>query len=492
MNAKKVSIIGSGIAGLVASATMAKQGYSVNVFEKNQLPGGRIRQLQQDGYVFDMGPSWYWMPDVFEGMYQQFGHTTSDFYELVRLDPSYTVFWNNDEPLKVPANVESLRGWMEMREPGSFNKLKRFLDEAEVKYRLGMGDFARRAQFRLIDFLDPALMRNAMRLDMFTTMHKHLIKFFRDPQIISLLSFPVLFLGGTSQQIPALYSLMNYADLELGTWYPMGGMYKIVEAWMTIAKEQGVQFNFDDEVSRIGVNHDHVTSLFTQKGSFATDAIIAAGDYHHIEQKLLPKQWHLYDENYWKKRTMAPSSLLYFVGVKGEIAGLTHHNLFFDEDLDRHADVIYNRPAWPEKPLFYACCPSKTDPTVAPEGHENLFLLIPVAPGLSDNEQIHERYYELIMDRMEKHLKQDIRSRVAFRRSFGVRDFQKEYNSYRGNAYGLANTLKQTAFMKPSMKHRKISNLMFAGQLTMPGPGLPPSMISGHMAAKMLIKSLAS
>lgn len=492
MNTKKVSIIGSGIAGLVASATMAKQGYSVNVFEKNQLPGGRIRQLQQDGYVFDMGPSWYWMPDVFEGMYQQFGHTTSDFYELIRLDPSYTVFWNNDEPLRVPANVESLRGWMEMREPGSFNKLKHFLDEARVKYRLGMGDFARRAQFRLIDFLDPALIRNAMRLDMFTTMHKHLTRYFRDPQIISLLSFPVLFLGGTAQQIPALYSLMNYADLELGTWYPMGGMYKIVEAWMTIAKEQGVQFNFDDEVSRIGVNHDHVTSLFTQKGSFATDALIAAGDYHHIEQKLLPEQWRLYDENYWKKRTMAPSSMLYFIGVKGEIAGLTHHNLFFDEDLDRHADVIYNRPAWPEKPLFYACCPSKTDSTVAPKGHENLFLLIPVAPGLSDDEQIHERYFELIMDRMEQHLDQDIRSRVVFRKSFGVRDFQKEYNSYRGNAYGLANTLKQTAFMKPSMKHRKISNLMFAGQLTMPGPGLPPSMISGHMAAKMLIKSLAS
>ena len=492
MKNKSVSIIGSGIAGLVAAATMAQQGYGVTVFEKNQLPGGRVRQLIQDGFIFDMGPSWYWMPDVFENLYRQFGHSSSDFYKLVRLNPSYTVFWNNDEPLRVPANVEQLESWMEKRETGSFKKLHQFLKEAQVKYQLGMGDFAQRAQFRITDFLDAGLLRNAMRLNMFTTMHKHLKKYFRDPQIISLLSFPVLFLGGTAQQIPALYSLMNYADLELGTWYPMGGMYKIIEAWMEIAVEQGVTFNFGEEINGIEVSSNRVTSLSTLDRSVPTDALIAAGDYHHIEQKLLPEEWRLYDEHYWKKRTLAPSSLLYYVGVKGRISGLTHHNLFFDEDLDRHADVIYNHPAWPEKPLFYVCCPSKTDPSVAPEDHENLFILIPVAPGLLDSEQIHEHYYRIVMDRLERHLGEDIRSRVVSRTSFGVSDFEREYHSYRGNAYGLANTLKQTAFMKPSMRHGKIKNLMFAGQLTMPGPGLPPSMLSGNMAARMLIKSLAS
>ena len=492
MKTTNVSVIGSGIAGLVAAAAMAKQGYSVNVFEKNQLPGGRVRQIVQDRFIFDMGPSWYWMPDVIEELYQQFGHSSSDFYELVRLNPSYTVFWSNDDPLRVPTNVEMLQPWMEKREPGSFDNLRRFLKEAQIKYQLGMGDFARRGQFRLTDFMDYSLVRNALRLDMFTTMHKHLTHFFNDPQIINLLSFPVLFLGGTAKQIPALYSLMNYADLELGTWYPMGGMYKIIDAWTSIAKELGVRFHFNEEVQGIGIHQDHVSFLSTKNGNVRTDALIAAGDYHHVEQNLLPAKWRVYTESYWKKRTLAPSSLLYYVGVKGKIPGLTHHNLFFDEDLDRHAEVIYNQPAWPEKPLFYACCPSKTDSSVAPDDHENLFLLIPIAPGLSDDEQIHEHYFQLVMDRMERHVGQNIRDRIVYRSSFGVRDFQREYHSYRGNAYGLANTLKQTAFLKPSMRHRKITNLMYAGQLTMPGPGLPPSMISGHMAAEMLTKSLMS
>ncbi|MEX1011332.1 MAG: phytoene desaturase family protein [Balneolaceae bacterium] len=485
-----ISIIGGGLAGLIGASHLARKGYNVTLFEKHHHAGGRLRSFEAKGYTFDMGPSWYWMPEVFESCFHEFGYDVSDFYQLKRLDPSYTVFWKESKPLRVPADPANLGEWFESRESGSSKKLELFLKEAEFKYNTGMKMLANNPMQNLGDYLDPSLFRHLFRLDLFTSMNRHIGHYFKDTQIRMLLGFPVLFLGGTSRQIPALYSMMNHADLNLGTWYPMGGMSEPANAFYRIALEQGVHFHFGEEVTRIVTRDDQAISVVTEADTYKTDGIIGAGDYHHIEQNLLPLESRNYSESWWSRRTMAPSSLLFFVGIEESIPELTHHNLFFDEDLDRHAEQIYNRPEWPDHPLFYLCNPSKTDSSTAPEGCENLFFLIPVAPGLEESDEIKNRLFENVLQKLERHTGRDLKAKISFRRSFGIKDFTMEYNSYRGNAYGLANTLLQTGVFKPSMRNPKVKNMVYAGQLTHPGPGMPPSIMSGKLAAGLLDQTM--
>jgi len=302
------------------------------------------------------------------------------------------------------------------------------------------------------------------------------------------MEFPILFLGATPQNTPALYSLMNYAEIALGTWYPMGGMHEIIKGMVSLAREKGVKFKLSEPVTKIVVEGKQAKKVITTKGEYEVDVVIGGADYHHIEDKLLSDDTRNYNEKHWDKQVMAPSSLLFYLGVNRKIDKLTHHNLFFDEDFNIHADEIYTNPKWPSKPLFYASAPSKTDDSVAPEGSENLFILIPIAPDLEDKEEIREKYYNIVMDRLENYVGHDIRSHVIYKRSFAVDDFKNDYNSYKGNAYGLANTLMQTAFLKPSLKNKKVNNLYYTGQLTVPGPGVPPSLISGLVVAKQVIK----
>lgn len=481
--AKKVIVIGSGFAGLAAATTLADQGYEVTIFEKNEVPGGRARQFTAEGFTFDMGPSWYWMPDVFEAYFQRFGKQVSDYYDLVRLDPSYQIYFGRDEIMEVPAGRAELDALFERYEPGSSEQLARFLKEAAYKYRVGMQEFVQKPGHSLWEFADLRVFKSVFRLQMFQSMSAHVRKLFNNAQLRQMLEFPVLFLGATPENTPAMYSLMNYADLVLGTWYPMGGMHKIVEGMVKLALEKGVRLHSGEAVEAIKVTDGRVTEVITVRGKYPTDIVVGAADYHHVEQQLLPPEWRQYSEAYWDKRTMAPSSLLYYVGVNKRLRGLRHHNLFFDEDFSRHAVEIYDQPQWPSKPLFYVCAPTVTDASVAPEGYENLFILIPTAPDLEDSEEVREKYYDLVMDRLEKLTGQTVRDAVVYKRSYAHRDFINDYHAYKGNAYGLANTLRQTAFLKPKLKSKKLKNLYYAGQLTTPGPGVPPSLISGQVVA---------
>lgn len=486
---KKVIVIGSGFAGLSAACNLAAEGFGVTVLEKNAVPGGRARVFEAGGFVFDMGPSWYWMPDVFEQFFARFGKKVSDYYELKRLDPSYVVWFGPGERMDVPADMAALEAMFEQYEPGSRENLRRFLGEAAYKYRVGMGDFVHKPSDSVLEFADWRVLSAMFRLQMFTSMSKHVRSLFRSEKLVQLLEFPVLFLGATPQKTPALYSLMNYADMALGTWYPMGGMYKIVEGMVALAKELGVALELEQEVRQIDVPNGHATRVVTQRGrEYPADVVVGAADYHHIDSQLLDERVRNYPENYWQSRTMAPSCLIYYLGVNKRLENLAHHNLFFDEDFGRHAAEIYESPKWPERPLFYVSVPSKTDPSVAPEGCENLFLLIPVAPGLEDTPEIRERYYHLTMERLERLTGQAIRERVVYRRSFAHADFAADYHAFKGNAYGLANTLFQTAFLKPKMRSRRVVNLYYAGQLTVPGPGVPPSLISGQVVAREIAK----
>jgi phytoene desaturase len=490
MTAKTAIVIGSGVAGLSAASYLAQKGLKVTLLEKNSAVGGRARKFEAQGFTFDMGPSWYWMPDVFEKFYNDFGHTTSDFYELKRLDPSYQIFDKNGEAVTIPANMLELEQLFESYEPGSAIKLRSFLKEAQYKYEVGINDLVYKPSVSIFEFADARLLKGLIKMDVFTSIKKHVRSFVSHPFLIELLEFPILFLGALSKNTPALYSLMNYADMSLGTWYPMGGMFKIIEAFKTIAIEQGVDVKVNHEVLKIETENGIAKKVITVNGHFEADIIVGAGDYHHIDQKLLQTADQSYSENYWDKRKLAPSCLIYYIGLNKRITGLQHHNLFFDADFARHAHEIYTEPKWPTEPLFYVSAPSITDHTVAPEGCENLFMLIPVAPGMPDTEAVRESYFKTIMARLEKHTQTEIMPHVVYNRSYAYTDFVSDYHAFKGNAYGLANTLDQTAILKPRIKSKKIKNLYFAGQLTVPGPGLPPSIISGNVVANLIAKDL--
>ncbi len=467
---------------------MARAGWEVDVIEKHATPGGRARKLTAAGFTFDMGPSWYWMPDVFDRFFAQFGAATQDFYSLQRLDPSYRVYWE-DGATDIPASYPALLQLFESLEPGSSAKLEKFLAEAAFKYKAGMQNLVFKPGQSLLEFLDRDFLAGLFKLDVFTPLSKHIHKYFTHPRLRKLLEFPVLFLGALPADMPALYSLMNYADMVGGTWYPSGGMYSIVSAIEKLALRLGVRFHFNETVERITLEKQVARGVVTDKKEWQADAVIAGVDYHHAETDWLPPESRSYSAAYWEKRTMAPSCLLYYVGVNKKIPGLLHHSLFFDTPFDVHADEIYRSPQWPSAPMFYLSSTSVTDPGTAPDNHENLFLLVPVAAGLEgDTDALRDQYFEAILSRVEQRLGTNIKDHIVYYRSYAVSDFISDYNAFKGNAYGLANTLMQTAILKPSCRSKKVKNLFYTGQLTVPGPGVPPSLISGEIVAETVIK----
>ena len=487
--AKKAIVIGSGFAGLSAASFLAKAGWEVQVLEKHDQPGGRCRHFKVDGFSFDMGPSWYWMPDVFDRFFACFGKKVADYYDLIRLDPSYRIYWEQNH-MDVPADYASLKKMFDQLEPGAGEKLDAFMDEAAYKYRVGVNKLVFKPGQSLLEFVDKELIAGLFRLDVFNNIKAHIGKYFKHPQLRQMMEFPVLFLGALPENTPALYSLMNYADVKLGTWFPRGGMYKIVEGMQKLAVEQGAQFHFNQNVSSIIVENGVATKVITEAGNeYHADVVIGGADYHFIETKLLEKQYRSYSEDYWEKRVMAPGCLIYYVGINTKIPDLPHHSLFFDVDFNEHAAEIYTHPDWPKSPLFYLSATSVTDQTQAPEGSENLFFLIPIAAGLDgDDEKIRDHYFNLLSERLMQRTGVDIRNHVVYKRAYSYSDFVDDYNAFKGNAYGLANTLMQTAILKPSCKSKKVKNLYYTGQLTVPGPGVPPSLISGEVVAKLVDK----
>lgn len=485
---KRIAVIGSGFSGISAAAYAAKSGNEVHVFEKHEQPGGRARQFKTDeGYLFDMGPSWYWMPDIIDGFFADFNCKASDFFNLISLDPQFEMVFST-EKVSVPKKNEDIRKLFEKIESGAAKQYDKFMQSAQFKYEVGMKEFVTKPCYNWLEFASLKIAGGALKLDLFSNFRNYVSRYFTDSKLISLMEFPVIFLGASPKHIPALYSLMNYGGYVLGTKYPMGGFYQLVLAMKKVAEEQGAIFHFNHEVQKINTESGQATSITVDGQTYEFDAIIASSDYHHTET-LLSKPFRNYRKAYWETRTFAPSCLIYYLGIKGKISHLKHHTLFFENELDNHIDCIYKNKKWPSKPLFYACCPSKTDPDVAPEGCENIFLLLPLAPGIYDEESIREKYLIEMLERIEKHTGEaELISRIEYKRSYCVSDFISDYNAYQGNAYGLSNTLSQTAVLKPKIQNKKIRNLFYTGQLTVPGPGVPPSIISGKIVASEVCK----
>ncbi len=488
---KKAIVIGSGFAGLSAASFLSKYGWDVDVVEKHDQPGGRCRHFKVDGFTFDMGPSWYWMPDVFERYFAQFNKKVADYYKLIRLDPSYRIYWDHDA-MDVPADYEALKKLFDELEPGAGEQLDAFMKEAEYKYRVGINKLVFKPGQSLLEFLDFELIVGLFKLDVFRDIKSHISKYFKHPQIRQMMEFPVLFLGALPENTPALYSLMNFADVKLGTWFPEGGMYKIVEGMHKLATETGVKFHFNSNVSSIIIENGTAKGVTIDGAEpMYADVVIGAADYHFIETKLLESQYRSYTPAYWEKRVMAPGCLIFYVGTSCKIPTLLHHSLFFDVPFEKHANEIYSNPSWPKKPLFYLSATSKTDASQAPTDGENLFFLMPIAAGLDgDDENIRNHYFDILCKRLEERTGIDIQKHLVYKRAYCNSDFIADYNAFKGNAYGLANTLMQTAILKPSCKSKKVKNLYYTGQLTVPGPGVPPSLISGEVVAGLVDREL--
>lgn len=481
---KSVVVIGSGFSSLASAAYMAKAGFKVLVLEKNNELGGRASVWEKDGYRFDMGPSWYWMPDIFEKFFADFGKKVSDHYELQKLSPAYRVFFGQDDFMDIAGDPEEIILQFEKTEPGSGIKLRKFLEASKENYRIAMQDLVYNPGLSVLELISP---ESAVRLPLFFRNISQQIKAeIKNPKLRSILEFPVLFLGAKPENTPAFYNFMNHADFGLGTWYPKGGFNAVAMSIVKLAKEAGVEFHTNEAVTGFEFSNQTITSVHTEKHTYSADIVISGADYAHTD-KLLGENKN-YPEDYWQKKTFAPSSLIYYVAFNKKVNHLLHHNLFFDTDFSQHAREIYDTRVFPEKPLFYANFSSKTDPGLSPEGTDLGFFLIPVAVDLEDNREIHEKYFEIIMERIEKCTGENLRPAVVFKRSFGVNDFKERYNSCRGNAYGLANTLRQTSVLRPSIKNRNIKNMFYTGQLTVPGPGVPPALISGKVVTDHILK----
>ena len=483
---KNIAIIGSGFSSLSAACYLAKAGHNVTIYEKNDALGGRARQFKAEGFTFDMGPSWYWMPDVFDKFFNDFGKKVSDYFTLTKLSPAYRVYFGKDDFIDIEDSPEKICKKFESIEKGSGEKLKKYLKIAKENYEIGVTDMLYKMPGN--SPLELVSKKTIKRVRFFlSNIRKDVRRDFKNPKLRSILEFPVLFLGAKASNTPAFYNFMNYADFGIGTFQPPNGFHDLVNAMVDLGKSLGVKYKVNHELSKINVKNKKVENIVINGKSTDCDLILSGADYHHTES-LLPIKSRQYNNKYWKSRVFAPSSLLFYVGFNKKLKNVQHHNLIFDTDFNKHAEEIYDSPKWPTDPLFYANFTSKTNSKTAPEGSENAFFLIPIAIDLIDNEETRDKYFEKIIKKMELYTGQDLKDSITYKRSFCVNDFKNEYNSYGGNAYGLANTLFQTAFLRPNIKSKLVQNLYFCGQLTVPGPGVPPAVVSGELVANLINK----
>ena len=486
MRGKKVVIIGSGFGGLAAAGLLAKNGHDVTVFEKNEQVGGRASVWKKDGFIFDMGPSWYLMPDVFEKFFSEFGKKPEDYMELIRLDPSYRVFFDKDDFVDISADLNKNLEIFEELEAGAKEKMKEYLKLSEYEYEIAMRDFIYKDYKHLTDFFKPKLIIEGTKLHMFQKLDGFAQRFFKSDKIRKILEYTIVFLGGSPYDSPALYSLMSHVDFNMGVWFPKGGMGKLAEAMHRLAIEQGAKFKLNEPVSKILVEKGKVVGVKTTKKKYEADIVIVNADYAWADQNLLDDKYKSYSKKYWEKRKIAPSAYLLYLGLDKQIKRFIHHNLYFHPKWDKHFEDIFDDPKWPDDFSYYVSCISKTDKKTAIKNGENVFVLIPVAPDLKDTKKTREKYFNKTIKHMEYLTGENLRDHIVIKRIFAHNDFSSRYNAYKGTALGLAHTLKQTAVFRPKHESKKVNNLYFTGHYNHPGIGVPMVIISSQILADII------
>lgn len=488
---KKLSVVGGGFGGLCSACYLAAAGHDVTLFEKNESLGGRARAWGIDGFSFDLGPSWYLMPEVFERFFNDFSRRREDYYTLNRLNPYYRIFFGGHESVDVTDDLDRTRALFERFEPGGAERLDAYLKQAEYKYAVAMEQFLYREYRSLGDFLNRRLLIEGTRLGVFRKLDRFVGRYFSDHRARKILEYAMVFLGTSPTDAPALYSIMSHVDLNLGVWFPRGGMISLVRALERLAGELGVTIRCETEVRGFEVRNGRIYGLRTGHGGEATDGVLVNADYAHSELQLLPSEARSYGERYWRTRTLAPSFFIVYLGLSRKLDSVVHHNLYFADDWQRHFDTIFRSPGWPEHPSYYVSCASYDDPAVAPPGQENVFLLVPVAAGLDDTPEFREEYAEKLIGHFESITGERIRDSIVVKRIYSQRDFAQDYNAYRGTALGLAHTLFQTAIFRPSQRSRKVDNLYYAGHYTHPGVGVPMTFISSRVIARSMAEELS-
>ncbi len=488
MTDQTATVVGGGFGGLSTACYLADAGVDVRLLEKNDQLGGRASRLETEGFRFDMGPSWYLMPDVFQRFFAEFDRKPSDYYDLQRLDPHYRMFFKDGDQCDVRGDTEYMRELFESYEAGAGEAFDEYLETSQTHYETAMEKFVYEDRSQLRDWVDPEVMRAApIGLQLVGSMQNHVEKYVDHPKLQQILQYTLVFLGGSPKNTPALYNIMSHVDFNLGVYYPEGGMAAVVDALVDLGEELGVTYETGREVTEITRARDGFL-VRTADEQYQPDRVVVNADYAHAEQELLPEHERQYDDDYWDDRTYAPSAYLLYLGVEGDVEDLAHHTLVLPEDWDGHFEQIFDRPAWPDEPAYYMCVPSKTDDSVAPEGHSNLFVLVPLAPGLDDGEQQREQYREQILADIAEHTGVDLRDRIVVERDFCVSDFVDRYNATEGTALGLAHTLRQTALLRPSNRSSAVDGLYFTGSFTTPGIGVPMCLISGGHTAEALLE----
>lgn len=483
---KKIVIIGAGLSGLASAALLAKKGFNVIVLEKNDQPGGRAVKLEDKGFTYDIGPSWYMMPEVFDQYFGLFGKKTEDFYKLIKLDPSYRIFFSPEEYVDLLPDLEKNRETFEKYQKGGYEKFLQLLKRAEKLYKLALSKLVYRDYPSLLSILNGDVIKHGLKMGLLSSVHIRIAEYITSPKLQRILEFTTVFLGASPYEAPSMYNLITHADFNLGIWYPDGGIWKVSDALVKLAKEHGAEIHLNEEVNEIIVNNGKATQVKTSKGQYEADIVLSSADYHHVETQLLPESARSYSQKYWESRKMSPSAFNIFMGVNKRISKIQHHNLYLSDLWEQHFKEVRENPKWPEDPSYYVCATTKTDPSVAPEGCENLFFLVPVAPGLEDNEEIRQSMYEKVITHFESLIGESVRDSIISKNLFSVNDFRNNYNSYKGGAFGLAHTLLQTAMFRPRTKSKKVKNLYFTGQYTHPGVGMPIALIAAEIISNRI------
>ena len=484
----KVIVVGAGAGGLSTAILLAKKGYDVTVVEKNASFGGRGDVFSAKGFQFDMGPSWYLMPDIFEHFFSLVGENISDYLDLKRLDPSYKIwFEEHPKPVEMTSDLERDSKIFESFEPGVMKKINIYLKEAAAKYNISKETFIYKPFNSVFDFIDKRTIFLWTKFSVISSFHKHIASFVKHPLLRKILQYPLVFLGTSPYKAPAVYSLMNHIDFEMGVFYPMGGMTKVFKAFYDIAKKNGVKFIFNTPVNKILVENKKAIGVSTTKGKHMADIVVSNADYQFTEMQLLDKKHRQFSEKYWSSRTMAPSGFILYLGIKKQFKELVHHNLFFAKQWKESFEAIFKGQKLPQSPSYYICAPSKTDPSVAPKGCENLFVLVPTATNLTLDEKTIKNYRDKIIKHITVTMKtKGLEENIVFERIFTGHDFSSIYNAYKGTALGLAQNLTQTAVFRPKTKSVKLNNLYYTGANTNPGIGVPMCLISSQIVYKRI------
>ncbi len=484
---KKVIVIGSGVGGLSSAALLAMQGYKVTLLEKNDRAGGRAMLYEQDGFKFDMGPSWYLMPEVFEDYFAKFNKKTSEYYDLIKLDPNYRIFFGAQNSIDIYAELEKNKEVFERLETGSYEKLLELLKVSERQYKISMKYFVTKNFKSVFDLFNKDSLKYGRELQVFKTIDSYIRQYFKSEDLIKVVLYSVLFLGGIPKKTPAIFSMMSYIDYKLGVWYPMGGVNKVIEALVKLGLEYGVEYKFNSPVQKINVIDGVAKSVTVNGEQIEANIILSNADYEFTETQLLDKKYQTYSLNYWNKKLLAPSAFVMYLGINKKVKNLLHHTIILSKDWNEHfTEDIINKPKWPNNPSIYVCCPSKTDSSVAPEGYENVFVTVPVAAGLADTPEIRKEYRDKVIKIIENYIGESFNENIILEKIITVNDYKEMYNAFNGSSVGLAPTLMQSAFFKPKNKSKKVSNLYYAGQYVNPGSGVPMCLISGQLAVEMI------